>query len=289
MSVSSRAFNSEKWFNAHLFDHAEDWRSASFRTALWRLDPQPIDRPGTGAERDDARVLRAARVRRPHPHRGDFGFADGRRLSAYARRLVGRAGRGLAQRRPMACTRPAAGFFSSSGTSGASPIRCSSTASCRSRRARIAPKGHVSLVRPQRPYVTPRALETEEIPGVIEAFRQGAENAKAAGFDGVEVHGANGYLLDQFLQDGTNKRDDTYGGPIENRARLLLEVTDAVVSVWGAGRVGVHLAPRGDAHDMGDSDLPATFGYVARANSAGAASPSSRSRESSARPHSARS
>ncbi len=78
------------------------------------------------------------------------------------------------------------------------------------------------------------------------------------------MHGANGYLLDQFLQDSTNKRDDGYGGSIENRARLLLEVTDAVISVWGAGRVGVHLAPRGDLHDMGDSDLPATFGYVAR-------------------------
>jgi len=128
----------------------------------------------------------------------------------------------------------------------------------------IAPKGHVSLLRPERPYVTPRALETEEIAGVIEAFRKGAQNAKAAGFDGVEVHGANGYLLDQFLQDGSNKRTDRYGGSIENRARLLLEVTDAVTTVWGAGRVGVHLAPRADSHDMGDTDLPATFGYVAR-------------------------
>ena len=128
----------------------------------------------------------------------------------------------------------------------------------------IAPKGHPSLLRPQRPYVAPRALETAEILGVIEAFRDGAKNAKAAGFDGVEVHGANGYLLDQFLQDSTNKRDDGYGGSLENRARLMLEVTDAVISVWGPGRVGMHLAPRADAHDMGDSDLPATFGYVAR-------------------------
>ena len=128
----------------------------------------------------------------------------------------------------------------------------------------IAPKGNVSLIRPQRPYVAPRALETEEIASVIEAYRRGAENARAAGFDGVEIHGANGYLLDQFLQDSANKRDDLYGGGIENRARLLLEVTDAVVSVWGAGRVGLHLAPRADAHDMGDSNLPATFGYVAR-------------------------
>lgn len=128
----------------------------------------------------------------------------------------------------------------------------------------IAPKGRVSLVRPERPYVTPRALETEELAGIVEAFRKGAENAKSAGFDGVEVHGANGYLLDQFLQDGSNKRTDRYGGSIENRARLLLEVTDAAISVWGAGRVGVHLAPRADSHDMGDSDLPATFDYVAR-------------------------
>ena len=128
----------------------------------------------------------------------------------------------------------------------------------------IAAKGHVSQLRPQRPYVAPRALKTDEIAGIVEAYRRGAQNAKAAGFDGVEVHSANGYLLDQFLQDSTNKRDDGYGGSIEKRARLLLEVTDAVVSVWSAGRVGVHLAPRADLHDMGDSNLPETFGYVAR-------------------------
>jgi 2,4-dienoyl-CoA reductase-like NADH-dependent reductase (Old Yellow Enzyme family) len=128
----------------------------------------------------------------------------------------------------------------------------------------IAPAGLVRLVRPPRPYVTPRALETDELPGIVAAFRKGAENAKAAGFDGVEIHGANGYLLDQFLQDGSNKRTDTYGGSIENRARLMLEVTDAVVSVWGASRVGMHLAPRGDAQSMKDSDPLATFGYVAR-------------------------
>ncbi|WP_027795146.1 alkene reductase [Paraburkholderia acidipaludis] len=128
----------------------------------------------------------------------------------------------------------------------------------------IAAQGHVSLVRPQRAYVTPRALETDEIPGIVAAFRLGAENAKAAGFDGVEVHGANGYLIDQFLQDSTNHRTDAYGGSIENRARLLLEITDACIDVWGAGRVAVHLAPRGDAHTMGDSNPAATFGYVAR-------------------------
>lgn len=127
----------------------------------------------------------------------------------------------------------------------------------------IAPEGFVSLLRPQRPFVTPRALEIDEIPAIIEAYLQGAEHAKQAGFDGVEIHGANGYLLDQFLQDSTNHRNDSYGGSIENRARLLLEVTDAAISVWGANRVGVHLAPRGDAHSMGDSNPLATFGYVA--------------------------
>ncbi|HAQ88515.1 MAG TPA: alkene reductase [Pseudomonas sp.] len=128
----------------------------------------------------------------------------------------------------------------------------------------IKPAGHVSLVRPMKEFETPRALETEEIAGIVEAYRKGAENAREAGFDGVEIHGANGYLLDQFLQDSTNQRTDQYGGSLENRARLLLEVTDAAVGVWGAGRVGVHLAPRADAHDMGDSNRAETFGYVAR-------------------------
>ncbi|WP_334161839.1 alkene reductase [Achromobacter insolitus] len=128
----------------------------------------------------------------------------------------------------------------------------------------IAAKGHVSHVRPERPYVTPRALETAELAGVVEAYRHGAKMAMEAGFDGVEVHAANGYLLDQFLQDSTNRRTDAYGGSLENRARLLLEVVDACVSVWGAGRVGVHLSPRGEIHSMGDSDPAATFGYVAR-------------------------
>src|SRR6202012_11399 len=128
----------------------------------------------------------------------------------------------------------------------------------------VKPKGNVSLVRPEQEYPTPRALEGEEIPGILAAFKRGAENAKKAGFDGVHIHGANGYLLDQFLQDSTNKRTDDYGGSLENRARLMLEVTDACIDVWGADRVGMHLAPRGDAHDMGDSNPLATFTYVAR-------------------------
>lgn len=128
----------------------------------------------------------------------------------------------------------------------------------------IAAGGHVSLVRPEKAFEMPRALELDEIPAIVEAYRMGAENAKKAGFDGVELHGANGYLLDQFLQDSTNQRTDEYGGPIENRARLMVEVVDAAISVWGSDRVGLHIAPRGDAHDMGDSDPAATFSYVAR-------------------------
>ena len=128
----------------------------------------------------------------------------------------------------------------------------------------IAAEGTVSLLRPQRPFVTPRELGTEEVAGVVEDFRRAAANAKAAGFDGVELHGANGYLLDQFLQDGSNKRIDHYGGSIENRARLLLEATDAAASVFGPGRVGVHLAPRADVHSMGDSDRRAVFTHAAR-------------------------
>lgn len=142
----------------------------------------------------------------------------------------------------------------SSYLDGASPVAPSA----------VAAKGHVSLVLPEKAFETPRALELDEIPAIVEAYRKGAENAKKAGFDGVELHGANGYLLDQFLQDSTNQRSDSYGGPIENRARLMLEAVDAAISVWGADRVGLHIAPRGDAHDMGDSDLAATFTYVAR-------------------------
>jgi len=127
----------------------------------------------------------------------------------------------------------------------------------------IAAEGHVSLVRPEQNYPVPRALETSEIPGVVEAYRKAAMNAQMADFDGVELHGANGYLLDQFLQDGSNQRTDNYGGSVENRARLMLEVTDAAVSVWGPERVGVHLAPRMDSHSMGDSDRLGTFSYVA--------------------------
>jgi N-ethylmaleimide reductase len=129
----------------------------------------------------------------------------------------------------------------------------------------IAPHGNASTFAGSKPYVTPRALETSEIPGIVEQYRQGAANALAAGFDGVEIHSANGYLIDQFLRDGTNHRTDEYGGTVENRARLLLEVTEAVTSVWDADRVGVRLSPSGTFNDISDSHPLETFGYAVQA------------------------
>lgn len=129
----------------------------------------------------------------------------------------------------------------------------------------IQPKGDAMTYEGMQPFVTPRALELDEIPGIVEQYRQAAKHALEAGFDGVEVHGANGYLLDQFLRDGTNHRTDAYGGPVENRARLLLEVTEAVVGVWGSDRVGVRLSPSATFNDMTDSDPRATFGYAIQA------------------------
>lgn len=128
----------------------------------------------------------------------------------------------------------------------------------------IAPAGKVSLLRPARPFVTPRALATEELAGVAAAYRRGAQLAREAGFDGVELHGANGYLLDQFLQSSTNRRTDAYGGSVAGRARFPLEVTDAVLSVWPADRVGYHLAPAQDSHDMRDESPRETFTHLAR-------------------------
>ncbi|HLV28857.1 MAG TPA: alkene reductase [Burkholderiaceae bacterium] len=128
----------------------------------------------------------------------------------------------------------------------------------------IACSGHVSLLRPKRNYVVPRALHAEEIPHIVQDFADAAGHARDAGFDGIEIHAANGYLIDQFLQDGTNKRQDGYGGSIENRARFLMEIVDACSGVWGAGRIGVHLSPYGTAHDIHDSNPEALFGHVAR-------------------------
>ena len=127
----------------------------------------------------------------------------------------------------------------------------------------IAADGEVFTARGKTKMVTPRALETDEIPGVIAQFKKAAENAKAAGFDGVELHGANGYLLDQFLRDGTNRRTDAYDGSIQNRARFPLEVGEAVIGVWDASRVGYKISPNGSFNSMSDSDPIRTFSYLA--------------------------
>lgn len=126
----------------------------------------------------------------------------------------------------------------------------------------IAPKGQAITRQGMKPFVTPRDLSTAEIQDIVEHYRLAAQNALAAGFDGVEIHAANGYLIDQFLRDGSNQRTDEYGGSVENRTRFLLEITRAVVSVWGAERVGVRLAPSGTFNDMTDSVPEALFVYV---------------------------
>jgi N-ethylmaleimide reductase len=123
----------------------------------------------------------------------------------------------------------------------------------------IAPAGQAMTREGMKPFVTPRALETAEIPGLVEDYRHGAKNAREAGFDGVELHGANGYLIDQFLRDSANRRTDRYGGSAQNRARLLLEVTEAIAGEWGADRVGVRLSPTNPFNSMSDSNPAATF------------------------------
>ncbi|MBD0343789.1 MAG: alkene reductase, partial [Coleofasciculus sp. Co-bin14] len=126
----------------------------------------------------------------------------------------------------------------------------------------IAAVGSVHTPEGKRTLETPRALETDEISEIVEQFRKGAENALAAEFDGIELQGAFGYLIDQFLQDGSNQRADEYGGSVENRSRFLLEVVEAVSSVWGGDRVGIKLSPSNTFYGMYDSNPEATFGYV---------------------------
>jgi len=128
----------------------------------------------------------------------------------------------------------------------------------------IKPKGQVFTGTAMEEYVTPRALETAEIFGIIAEYVHGARLAKEAGFDGVEIHNANGYLLDQFLRTGTNQRGDQYGGSLQNRSRLTLEVAEAVVSVWGADRVGIRFSPSGVFNDMQDHNPLETFGHILR-------------------------
>ena len=128
----------------------------------------------------------------------------------------------------------------------------------------VKPRGLVHTPQGKDSFETPRALELQEIPEIVAQYKKGAENAKRAGFDGVELHGANGYLVDQFLRDGVNKRSDAYGGSVENRARFALEVIDALISVWGASRVGIRISPNGIFNDMSDSDPKKIFGYLAK-------------------------
>ena len=123
----------------------------------------------------------------------------------------------------------------------------------------IAPAGKAWTLEGMKDYVTPHALDIAEIAGIVEDFRRGAQNAHTAGFDGVELHGANGYLVDQFLRDGANRRTDRYGGSAQNRARFLLEVTEAIAGVWGADRVGVRLSPTNPYNDIVDSHPAQTF------------------------------
>jgi N-ethylmaleimide reductase len=128
----------------------------------------------------------------------------------------------------------------------------------------IAPAGQAWTTNGIEAFVTPRALETDEIPGIVEDFRRGAAYARDAGFDGVELHGANGYLIDQFLRDSTNKRTDRYGGSAANRARFLIEVTQALIGEWGDERVGVRLSPTNPYNDIADGNPAATFSTAAR-------------------------
>ncbi len=125
----------------------------------------------------------------------------------------------------------------------------------------LRPEGHAHTYEGRPDFVTPRALETGEIPAIVTQFHRAADLARRAGFDGVEVHGANGYLIDQFLRDGTNHRTDAYGGSAENRMRLLNEILDAVCAVWPAGRVGVRLTPENGFNTMSDSDPQGHFGH----------------------------
>jgi N-ethylmaleimide reductase len=127
----------------------------------------------------------------------------------------------------------------------------------------IAPTGDAVTWTGKQPFVTPRACSIEEIPGIVQQFEQAARNAREAGFDGVEIHGANGYLIDQFLRDGANHRTDAYGGTPTNRARLLFEVVDAIAGVWGGSRVGVRVSPLGTNSSMSDSDPLRTYRVVA--------------------------
>jgi len=126
----------------------------------------------------------------------------------------------------------------------------------------IRPSGDAVTYQGMQPFVTPRALETDEIPGIVADYAQATRNAREAGFDGVEIHAANGYLLDEFIRDGSNRREDAYGGSLENRCRIVTEVTEAVIAAWSSDRVGLRISPENRFNDIEDSDPQATFGYL---------------------------
>ena len=193
-----------------------------------QVSPQGVGYPGTPGIHDEAQVAGWRRVT-------DAVHARGGRIFAQLWH-VGRISHPLLQ------------------PGGAPPVAPSA----------IAAEGQTFTSEGPKPFGVPRALETLEIPGVVEQFAHGARQALESGFDGVELHGANGYLIDQFLRDGSNHRTDAYGGPVENRARFLLEVAGAVAGVWGADRVGVRLSPTGTFNSMSDSDPAATFGHAVR-------------------------
>ena len=129
----------------------------------------------------------------------------------------------------------------------------------------IKPEGDAVTFEGLKPFIEPRALRSDEIPGIVDQYRQAAKRASEAGFDGVEIHSANGYLLDQFLRDGSNRRDDHYGGSLENRTRLLMEVLSAVLETWEPARVGIRISPENTFNDIRDSDPQTTFNFVASA------------------------
>ena len=227
-------------------------------------DAQPRAR-GQCSESARRDLLRAARLRRADHHRGHAGEPARRRLYPHARHSLGRAGRGL-EAVTDAVHRAGGKIFAQlwhvgrvshpDFHDGALPVAPSA----------LPVDGEAfTNTRPDQAGDPARA-RIGEIPGIVAQFRQAAENAKAAGFDGVELHGANGYLLDQFLRDGSNHRTDAYGGSLRNRARFPLEVTEAVIDVWGPQRVGYKLSPYFRGYSMSDSDPIDTFSYHRRRN-----------------------
>ena len=214
--------------------------------------------------RTRGRVLRPARRGGPDHHRGHGGVPAGDRLRQLAWPVHRRPGNRLAEDHRMRSMRPEDASSSSSSTRAGCPTRCSTRASCPSARRRSLAARPPSGTTACTSSPGPGRCGPPSSPALPRQFGAAAERALAAGFDGVEVHAGNGYLLDQFLRDGANHRDDDYGGTARNRARLLREVTAAVISIWGNKRVGVRISPLSPTNGMTDSDPVATFTQAAR-------------------------